>query len=180
MLQRLEAWDLLLEALTPKRTPLPGVPAVWSQRPVGFWKGWVEMSGWTTLERLFGTRSRKIPFSTERIWWLTHQYHSQEWVSLPTQCQHACGSLESGPVWIRHCVYWHNTEVCQSLSRVWLFAIPWPVTHQAPLSMGFSRQDYWSRLPSLLQGIFRTPGTSLQADSLPSKSPGKPILSYSI
>ena len=105
------------------------------------------MSGWTTLKRLFGTRSRKIPFSTERIWWVTHQYHSQEWVSLPTQCQHARGSLESGPVWICHCFYWHNTEVCQLLSRVWLFAIPQPVAHQAPLSMGFSRPDYWSRLP---------------------------------
>ena len=35
----------------------------------------------------------------------------------------------------------------QSLSRVRLFAIPWTVAHQAPLSMGFSRQEYWSGLP---------------------------------
>ena len=33
------------------------------------------------------------------------------------------------------------------LSRVWLFATPWPVAHQAPPSMAFSRQEYWSRLP---------------------------------
>ena len=32
-------------------------------------------------------------------------------------------------------------------SRVWLFVIPWTVAHQAPLSMGFSRQNYWSGLP---------------------------------
>ena len=32
----------------------------------------------------------------------------------------------------------------KSLSRVWLFATPWTVAHQAPLSMGFSRQEYWS------------------------------------
>ena len=32
-------------------------------------------------------------------------------------------------------------------SRVWLFATLWTVAHQAPLSMGFSRQDYWSGLP---------------------------------
>ena len=32
-------------------------------------------------------------------------------------------------------------------SRVQLFATPWTVTCQAPLSMGFSRQDYWSGLP---------------------------------
>ena len=33
-----------------------------------------------------------------------------------------------------------------SLSRVRLFATPWTVAHQAPLSMGFSRQEYWSGL----------------------------------
>ena len=35
----------------------------------------------------------------------------------------------------------------KSLSRVRLFATPWTVAHQAPLSMGFSRQEYWSGLP---------------------------------
>ena len=35
----------------------------------------------------------------------------------------------------------------KSLSRVWLFATPWTVAHQAPLSMEFSRQEYWSGLP---------------------------------
>ena len=35
--------------------------------------------------------------------------------------------------------------VCaKSLSHVQLFATPWTVVHQAPLSMGFSRQEYWS------------------------------------
>ena len=33
------------------------------------------------------------------------------------------------------------------LSRVWLFATPWTVAYQAPLSMGFSRQECWSGLP---------------------------------
>ena len=33
------------------------------------------------------------------------------------------------------------------LSRVWLFATLWTVVHQAPLSMGFSRQEYWNGLP---------------------------------
>ena len=36
---------------------------------------------------------------------------------------------------------------CQSLSRVRLFVTPWTVAHQAPLSMGFARQEHWSRLP---------------------------------
>ena len=35
----------------------------------------------------------------------------------------------------------------KSPSRVWLFATPWTVAYQAPLSMGFSRQEYWSGLP---------------------------------
>ena len=35
----------------------------------------------------------------------------------------------------------------KSLSCVWLFATPWTVAYQAPPSMGFSRQEYWSGLP---------------------------------
>ena len=47
--------------------------------------------------------------------------------------------------------------VCaKSLSRVRLFVTPWTAAHQAPLSMGFSRQEYWSGLRGLLQGIFPT------------------------
>ena len=41
-------------------------------------------------------------------------------------------------------------------SPVRLFATPWTVVHQAPLSMELSRQEYWSGLPFLLQGIFTT------------------------
>ena len=45
-----------------------------------------------------------------------------------------------------------------SLSRVWLFATPWNVSYQSPLSMGFSRQKYWSGLPLPSQRIFPTQG----------------------
>ena len=38
----------------------------------------------------------------------------------------------------------------KSLSRVRLFATPWAAAYQAPLSMGFSRQEYWSGLPFLV------------------------------
>ena len=44
----------------------------------------------------------------------------------------------------------------QLLSRVQLFAIPWTVAYQAPVSMGFPRQEYWSGLHFLLHGIFPT------------------------
>ena len=45
--------------------------------------------------------------------------------------------------------------MCYLLGRVLLFATTWTVAHQAPLSMGFSRQEYWSGLPlpSLLPSI---------------------------
>ena len=44
------------------------------------------------------------------------------------------------------------------LSPVWLFVIPPTVAHQAPLSMGFSRQEYWSGLPFPPSGDLRDPG----------------------
>ena len=44
------------------------------------------------------------------------------------------------------------------LSRVRLFATPWTVTHQAPRSMGFSRQEYWSGLPFPSPGDLSDPG----------------------
>ena len=42
--------------------------------------------------------------------------------------------------------------VCELFSHVWLFATLWTVAHQDPLSMGFSRLEYQSGLPSFLQG----------------------------
>ena len=40
-----------------------------------------------------------------------------------------------------------NSEWVKSLNRAWLFATPWTTAHQAPSSMGFSRQEYWSGVP---------------------------------
>ena len=68
----------------------------------------------------------------------------------------------------------------KSLSRVQLFATPWTVAYQAPLSMGFSRQEYWSGLPFLSSGDLPDPGIetrspTLQAEALLSELPGKLI-----
>ena len=65
----------------------------------------------------------------------------------------------------------------KSLSRVQLFATPWTVAYQAPPSMGFSRQEYWSELPFPSPGDLPDSGTeprspAMQADSLPSEPPG--------
>ena len=70
--------------------------------------------------------------------------------------------------------------VLSCFSHVWLFATPC-VVGQAPLSMGFSRQEYWSELLFPSPGDLSNPGVeprslTLQADSLPSEPPGKPII----
>ena len=70
-------------------------------------------------------------------------------------------------------------EKVKSLGRVRLFAIPWTVAYQAPPSMEFSRQEYWSGLPFPSPGDLPDPGIkprspALQADALPSEPPGKP------
>ena len=69
-------------------------------------------------------------------------------------------------------------------SHVQLFAALWTVAHQASLSMGFSRQEYWSGLPYPPPGDLPDPeikamfpaSPALQKDSLPTESPGKPAV----
>ena len=65
--------------------------------------------------------------------------------------------------------------VVYSLSRVQLFVTPWTEAHQAPPSMGFSRQEYWSGLPFPSPGGLPNPGIetrspTLEADALTSGS----------
>ena len=48
--------------------------------------------------------------------------------------------------------------VLSCLRHVRLFVTPWTVAHQAPLSMGFSRQEYWSELPCPPLGNLPSPG----------------------
>ena len=51
-------------------------------------------------------------------------------------------------------------DMCMLVLRpVLLFVTPWTVAHQAPLSMGFSRQEYWSELPFPPPGDLPNPGT---------------------
>ena len=60
---------------------------------------------------------------------------------------------------------------------------PWTVARQAPLSRGFSRQEYWSGSPFPSPGdvpdsVIEPRSPALQADALPSEPPGKPKLHY--
>ena len=70
-----------------------------------------------------------------------------------------------------------ESEVTQSCPTL---CDPWTVAHQAPLSTGFARQEYWSGLPFPSPGDLPDPGIeprspTLQADALTSAPPGKPI-----
>ena len=73
--------------------------------------------------------------------------------------------------------------VLSRFSPVQLFATLWTAAHQAPLFMGFSRQEYWSELPCPPPGDLPGPGiesesppsSALQADSLPAEPPGTPL-----
>ena len=75
--------------------------------------------------------------------------------------------------------------VCsQSLTCVRLFAAPWTVARQAPLPMGFTRQESWSGLPFLPPGDLPDPGTEPTSLASPTSAggffttgpPGKPLL----
>ena len=67
----------------------------------------------------------------------------------------------------------------KSLSHVRLFVIPWTIACQAPVSMGFSRQEYWSGLPFASPGdlphtVIEPGFPALWGDSIPTEPPGKP------
>ena len=73
----------------------------------------------------------------------------------------------------------------KSLSHIRLFATPCNVAYQAPLSMGFSRPEYWSGLPFPSPGDLPNPGIepgspALQADTLPSEPPGKSVITLKL
>ena len=98
-------------------------------------------------------------------------------------CQQTVGSCFYHSLYkstFKSCVYAKLLQSCLTLCNP--MAYLWTADRQAPLSMGFSRQEYWSGLLLLLQGIFLTQGSNLhlssslywQAGSLPIAPPGKP------
>ena len=64
--------------------------------------------------------------------------------------------------------YWH---VCM-LGHVHLFATPWTIAHQTPLSIGFSRQEYWSGLPFPSPGDLSNPGIKTESLVSPALASG--------
>ena len=80
--------------------------------------------------------------------------------------------------------YCVHIRVLSCFSRVQPIATIWTIVHQTPLSIGFSRQEYWSGLPFPPPGIFPTQGLNpcllcllhWQVGSLPLVPPGKPMI----
>ena len=82
-------------------------------------------------------------------------------------------------VWIRFVLFFFSqlpssayNNLWPPLSHIWLFVTQWAVAHQASLSMGFPRKEYWSGFPFPPRGDLLDPGikpmsTALQVDSLP-------------
>ena len=92
-----------------------------------------------------------------------------EWVAMPS-------SRGYSRVRDRNCISYVSCIAALTNSFSYLEPV---VAHQAPLSMGFSRQEYWSRLPFPSPGDLPNPGIepgspALQTDLLPAGPPGKP------
>ena len=93
------------------------------------------------------------------IQWNTMLCYAKSFQSCPTLCDPIDGSPPGSPVprilqattpeWaaISFSNTWKWKVKGKSLSRVWLLAIPWTAAYQAPPSVGFSRQEYWSGMP---------------------------------
>ena len=94
-----------------------------------------------------------------RGWHYLHFAAAKSLQSCPTLCDLIDGSSPGSPIpgilqartleWvaISFSSAWKWKVKVKSLSRVWLLATPWTAAYQAPLSMGFSRQEYWSGVP---------------------------------
>ena len=100
------------------------------------------------------------------------QYSSYYTLKIHSPLKHFC-KIGINPLH-NYTVKWSEMK---SLSRVRLFMTPWTVACQAPLSIGFSRQEYWSGLPFPSPGDLPNPGIepvspALQTDTLPSEPPG--------
>ena len=70
------------------------------------------------------------------------------------------------PLFQPTCLPSKNVCVLSRFSSVWLFETPWTIAHQAPLSMGFSRQEYWSALPFPSPGDHPNPGIKPMSPTL--------------
>ena len=136
------------------------------------------------------TAASQVPLSVEIL-----QVRILEWVAMPstrgssqprdrTQVSHIAGGFFTRQATRKAIVLWYTYGqmfcMCgHMVSPVWLSVTLWTVACQAPLSMGFPRQEYWSGLHFLLQGTFSTQGLNQGLphcrQTLPFEPPGVPL-----
>ena len=102
--------------------------------------------------------------------WTTREFSSFDFLPVPS-FPSLINELDS-LLCIHFTSVWQFCAVLSHFSHVWLCLTLWTVAHQAPLSMGFSRQEYWCGLPCPPPGDLPHPGIepmspALQTESLP-------------
>ena len=123
---------------------------------------------WMCLTKIIGLSISRVSENQESLYWIPGGSNSKESVcnvgakllqSCPTLCNPIGGSWPGSTVpgifqartleWvaISFSSAWKWKVKVKSLSCVRLFGTPWTAAYQAPLSMGFSRQEYWSGVP---------------------------------
>ena len=122
------------------------------------WETWVQSLGWEDpLEEGMATHFSILAW---RIPW-TEQPGGVQFI----------GSQRVGHNWATK----HSTVRCGQagrFGRIWLCMTLWTVVHKTPLSMGFSRQEYWSGLPCPLPGDLLNPGVEPAPLMLPALGDG--------
>ena len=78
---------------------------------------------------------------------------------------------------VKRGIYKARVCVLSHFSGWQLFVTPWTVAHQAPLSMGFSRKEYWSGLPCASPGVLPDPGIKPKSPSSSVPATGFPSAS---
>ena len=139
----------------------------------------------------------------DRIPWGKEAWHRKDWIQVRLEARTPSGNgtgnlnrqLDIGDgetAWTRmifpiiSIVVW-LIPLCacdQSLNHIWLFVTPWTIACQCPLSMKFSRQEYWSGLPFPTPGDLLDPriepasfaSSSLTGEFFTTMPPGKPTL----
>ena len=129
-----------------------------------------EQSGHYSMLSLNSVYKMKVPADKLPIWWDSCGHHRRTYMrataatakslqSCPTLCDPTDGSPSGSPVpgilqartleWvaISFSNAWKGKVKVKSLSCIRLLATPWTVAYQAPPTMGFSRQEYWSGVP---------------------------------
>ena len=195
-----------------KRTLYYTIKGSFISYPIGsirtIWYSWSLLLGTISVLDLWST---KVAAPSHFLWWIfsishtskhwnTARLHALTEVISPclTDLNMTATLKVSKFIFLARTTPWKSRLICLHILLSWFrynggggglvakscptLATPWTVACQAPLSMGFSRKEYWSGLPFFSPGDLPDPGIepgspALQADDLPTELWGKPLFS---